>query len=160
MTSLSESFVASIAHSLNWAHIPCVLWGQYLLILHGVPSVVGSIDFIVPDDCPGAGLKVLSQLKSLTPCPDDKTCPSSSSNRCTPAPAVHVHVEASEFTVGLYPRADTLWFLPPLDGSLLFPKKSKLPRNTSSRQTILFSRPGDQVGDRASSRRAETKLLP
>lgn len=41
MTSLSELFVASIAHSLNSAQIPCVLWGHYLLILHGVPSVVG-----------------------------------------------------------------------------------------------------------------------
>ena len=41
MASLSESFVASIAHSLNLAQIPCVLWGHYLLILHGVPSVVG-----------------------------------------------------------------------------------------------------------------------
>lgn len=41
MTSLSEQFVASIAHSLDSAQIPYVLWGHYLLILHGVPSVVG-----------------------------------------------------------------------------------------------------------------------
>lgn len=86
-----------------------------------------SIDFIVPDNGLGAGLEVLSQLESLTPCLDGKRCPSSSPDRCTPAPAVHVHVEASEVTVGLYPQADILWFLPPLDGPLLFPRRSKLP---------------------------------
>ena len=117
-----------------------------------------SIDFIVPDDRLGAGLKVLSQLKSLAPCPDNKRCPSSSLDRCTPTPAIHVHVKASEVTVGLYPQADILWFLPPLDSSLLFPKKSKLPPHfvLASDDTVLppwrpgrgsgsFKEGGDQV---------------
>ncbi|SPO04508.1 uncharacterized protein DNG_07193 [Cephalotrichum gorgonifer] len=128
MIRLSEPFVASIAHSLNLAQIPCVLWGHYLLVLHGIPSGVGSIDFIVPDDLLADGLKILSQLKGLAPCPGGKHCPSRSADRYTPPPAVHVHVEASEVRVGLYPQADVLWFLPPLDGSLVCPKKSQLSR--------------------------------
>jgi hypothetical protein len=36
-----EAVVASIAHALNAAQIPCVLWGQCLLQVHGVPTVVG-----------------------------------------------------------------------------------------------------------------------
>jgi len=108
-----------------------------------------SIDFIVPDDRLGAGLKALSQLESLSPCPDDKLCPSSSSDRCTPVPAVYVHVEDSEVTVRLYPQADVLWYLPPLDGSLLFPKKSKLPPHfvLASDDTVLPPwRPGRGSG--------------
>jgi len=41
MSSLSESFVASIARALNSNQVPCVLWGHYLLNVHGVPSIIG-----------------------------------------------------------------------------------------------------------------------
>ena len=108
-----------------------------------------SIDFIVPDDRLGDGLEALSQLESLAPCSDDKSCPSCSPDRCTPPPAVHVHVEASQVTVGLYPQADILWFLPPLDSSLLFPKKSRLPPHfvLASDDTVFQSwRPGRGSG--------------
>lgn len=40
MPDLSESFVASIALALNSAQIPCVLWGHFLLNVHGVPSAI------------------------------------------------------------------------------------------------------------------------
>ena len=40
MPDLSPSFVASIARALNSARVPCVLWGQYLLNIHGVPSII------------------------------------------------------------------------------------------------------------------------
>jgi len=40
MPDLSPSFVASIARALNSAQVPCVLWGQYLLNIHGVPSII------------------------------------------------------------------------------------------------------------------------
>ena len=41
MSDLSESFVASIAGALNSDQVPCVLWGHYLLNVHGVPSILG-----------------------------------------------------------------------------------------------------------------------
>ena len=66
------------------------------------------IDFIVPDDRVAAGLEALSQLESLTPCPDEKGCPSISPARGTPIPAGHSHVRTSEVAVGLYPQADLL----------------------------------------------------
>ncbi len=46
MSGLSESFVASIAQALNSDQVPCVLWGHYLLNIHGVPSI---IDVGIPD---------------------------------------------------------------------------------------------------------------
>ncbi len=41
MSDLSSSFVASIARALNSDQVPCVLWGHYLLNVHGVPSIIG-----------------------------------------------------------------------------------------------------------------------
>jgi hypothetical protein len=41
MSEISENLVASIAQALNAAKIPCVLWGHYLLNVHGVPSIIG-----------------------------------------------------------------------------------------------------------------------
>lgn len=38
-TRAIEMFVASIAHALNSENIPCVLWGHFLLNVHGVPSI-------------------------------------------------------------------------------------------------------------------------
>ena len=40
MSDLSETFVACIAAALNSNEIPCVLWGHYLLNIHGVPSII------------------------------------------------------------------------------------------------------------------------
>jgi len=126
MSDISESFVASIGRTLNSAQIPCVLWGHYLLNVHGVPSIIDSIDFVVPDDRLSAGMEALTQVQRLSPCPDGILCPSSSLDRYTPPPAFHMHIEASEVTVGLYQQSETLWFLPPLDSSLLSPKKAGL----------------------------------
>lgn len=85
-----------------------------------------SIDFIIPDDRLGVGMKTLNQFKSLTPCPDRKVCPSSSQERLTPPGAFHMHIKDSEVTVALYLQSETIWFLPLLDSSLLSPQKVKL----------------------------------
>lgn len=37
---LSESLVASIATVLSASDVRCVLWGQFLLRVHGIPSIV------------------------------------------------------------------------------------------------------------------------
>lgn len=108
-----------------------------------------SIDFIIPDDSLRPGIQALTQFKSLTPCPDGEVCPSSSQERQTPPPAFHIHIEDSEVTVALYLKSETLWFLPPLDSSLLFPKKLRLPSQfiLASDQNILPPwRPGRGSG--------------
>jgi hypothetical protein len=39
-TVIDEKLVASISRLLTSAKIPCVLWGNYLLTIYGVPSIV------------------------------------------------------------------------------------------------------------------------
>ncbi|KAK5444191.1 hypothetical protein LTS15_010544 [Exophiala xenobiotica] len=149
MSDHSESFVTSIAQALNSDQVPCVLWGHYLLNVHGIPSIIGSIDFVIPDAHLELGTKTLTQFKSLTPCPDREVCSSSSQERPTPPPAFHRHIEDSEVTVGLYLQSATIWFLPPLDSSFLCPKKLQLPSHfvLASDQSILPPwRPGRGYG--------------
>lgn len=108
-----------------------------------------SIDFVIPDDRLRVGTKSLTHFKSLTPCPDQEVCPSSSQERHTPPPAFHIHIEDSEVTVALYLQSETLWFLPPLDSSFSFPKRLELPSQfiLAADQTILPPwRPGRGSG--------------
>jgi hypothetical protein len=99
VSKLKEALALSVAGTLNADQIPCVLWGQYLLNVHGVPSIIHvcisipeipkgpqlticqSIDFVIPDHSLGAAIKTLTGLQSLTACPDHKICPSSSQDR-------------------------------------------------------------------------------
>jgi hypothetical protein len=39
-TVIDEKLVASISRLLTSNKIPCILWGNYLLTVYGVPSVV------------------------------------------------------------------------------------------------------------------------
>lgn len=75
----------------------------------------------MPDDRLRVAAKALLanfSLRPLSSCPDSATCPASSPTRYTPPPAAHLHIEGiSDIKVGLYPQSDTLWFLPPIDGS-------------------------------------------
>ncbi|KAH0847435.1 hypothetical protein AYO21_11168 [Fonsecaea monophora] len=108
-----------------------------------------SIDFVIPDDRLRVSMKTISRFKGLEPCPDWEMCPSSSHERYTPPPAFHIHIKDSEVTVALYPQSETLWFLPPLDSSLLSPNKFMLPSHfvLASDQTVLPPwRPGRGSG--------------
>ncbi|KAL2132382.1 hypothetical protein VTI74DRAFT_3892 [Chaetomium olivicolor] len=133
----------------------CVLWGQCLLGLHGVPSIVGvketkpalsppsqqeegirgltayqSIDFVIPDGHLEAAAGALAQCNGLAPCPDPASCSVTSRKRPTQPLAFHVHLldhDNSDVTAGLYLQSDTLWFLPPSDRSPLSPRKVGLP---------------------------------
>ncbi|KAF2819319.1 hypothetical protein CC86DRAFT_244628, partial [Ophiobolus disseminans] len=40
-------FVSAVAQALNAAQVPCVLWGHYLLNVHGVPSIV-AVNTVLP----------------------------------------------------------------------------------------------------------------
>jgi hypothetical protein len=40
MVDISETFVESISQALNSNQVPCVLWGHYLLNVHGIPSII------------------------------------------------------------------------------------------------------------------------
>jgi hypothetical protein len=108
-----------------------------------------SVDFVISDDRLRVGTKSLTHFKSLTPCPDQEVCPSSSQERHTTPPAFHIHIEDSEVTVALYLQSETLWFLPPLDSSFSSPKRLELPSQfiLAADQTILPPwRPGRGSG--------------
>ena len=67
----------------------------------------------------------------------------------TPPPAFHVHVDATEVLVGLYPQSEALWFLPLFDESIAYPEKVGLPRHfiLASDQAVLPPpRPGRGSG--------------
>ena len=108
-----------------------------------------SVDFVVSDAHLAIGVKILTQFKWLTPCPDSEVCHTSSRERLTQPPAFHFHMEDVEVTVGLYPQSETLWFLPPFDSSFLCPKTLKFSPHfvLASDQTVLPPwRPGRGSG--------------
>ncbi|GAO18651.1 uncharacterized protein UV8b_03399 [Ustilaginoidea virens] len=124
---INEDFVASLAQLLNSAQVPCVLWGHVLLRVHGVPTIVGAVDFVVPDELLSVATQALTPHEKLIPCPDGKECDIVCPTRPTPAPVSHLHIEGAEEPVGLYPQSDTLWFLPPLQAALITPDRGQLP---------------------------------
>ncbi|KAI5864892.1 hypothetical protein GGS23DRAFT_562272 [Durotheca rogersii] len=127
MSDYSEASVASIASALNSSQVPNVLWGHCLLNVYGIPSIIASIDFVLPDNLLSRGAEALKAIPRLKPCPDPETCLASSEERYTPPPAFHLHMDTSEITVDLYLQSETLWFLPTLDDALLCADASKLP---------------------------------
>lgn len=60
-----------------------------------------------------------------------------------------MHIKATEAAVGIYPQSETLWFLPPIDASLLHPTKLGLPSHfalASDRTVFPPWRPGRGAG--------------
>ncbi|KAI9733670.1 MAG: hypothetical protein M1834_003272 [Cirrosporium novae-zelandiae] len=121
-TVINETLVGNIARVLGSKKIPCVLWGNYLLTIYGVPSIVDSIDFVVPDELVPAAVSAL-QHTSLGGCTEPKTCTAVAESRPSPIPVAHFHID-SEITVSLYKKSSMLWFLPSL-------RLSPSPNNTA-----------------------------
>ncbi|KAI7514451.1 hypothetical protein KC347_g603 [Hortaea werneckii] len=121
MAEFSETLITPVSTALQSAGIPCVVWGHCLLNAHGVPSIIDSVDFIVPDGQLQAAAKTLYELDTLEPCPDVNVCLAGPHNRCTPPAAHHLHVHGSTLTVDIFIQSETLWLLPELDQSLVFP---------------------------------------
>ncbi|KAH7325661.1 hypothetical protein B0I35DRAFT_448810 [Stachybotrys elegans] len=149
MPTIADDFVASIARILNSAKVPCVIWGHCLLTLHGVPTIVDLLDFVVPDHLLAAGAKALPQSSRLAKCPGRGKCSSIAEDRRTRPPAFHMHIDGKGCTVGLYPQSETLWFLPPLEESLSTPTRSNIPAPyvlASDKTALPCWRPGRGAG--------------
>ncbi|KAJ6445426.1 NAD dependent epimerase/dehydratase [Purpureocillium lavendulum] len=157
--TLSESFVAGVAHALNSAQVSCVLWGHCLLRVHGVPTIVGSLDFVVPDCELTAAQASLRGHEALQFCREDESCPDFPVVRLHPPPAYHFHIESSEVPLNIFPQSEVLWFLPPF-GSSLLPTEAGLlppqyllstdqaslpPRDRPGRGSGVFAHPEDAV---------------
>ena len=120
-----------------------------------------SIDFTVPDSQLQAAIEAISALERLKPCRDIKCCPSGPHDRYTPPPVYHMHVDGSEITVGLYPQSDTLWFLPEIDQSLVYPPSLGMHPHfvfASDRGTLPTKRDGR--GDGAFKNNEPSVLVP
>jgi hypothetical protein len=127
-----EALLAPIAESLAGKGIPAVLWGNFLLTVHGVPSIVGArlllhsvgfllcaqsqtdsyqeADFIVNDSLLPTAIAVLmgSEELKLTPCLEPEICHISKTDRPSPAPAFHAHRLDSDVHVAIHAQSATL----------------------------------------------------
>ncbi|KAI2467814.1 hypothetical protein F4781DRAFT_400744 [Annulohypoxylon bovei var. microspora] len=120
-----ENAVKLISALLSKAGVPSVLWGDYLLTIYGVPSIIGGNEFIIPDDKLTTAIAVLKK-SGLLPCPDLQTCIVSGELCQTPVPAFHMHIEGSEVNVSLRSHSETLWFIPPPNNADLGMKTSEI----------------------------------
>ncbi|KAI0905540.1 hypothetical protein F4823DRAFT_133966 [Ustulina deusta] len=108
----SQDGVKSISALLAGVGVPSILWGEYLLNVYGVPSIIGGIEFVVPDDKMPLAVATLKG-SSLCPCPDLDACVVSGDSCPFPVPAFHMHIQGPEVDVSLRAHSETLWFIPP-----------------------------------------------
>ncbi|KAH8689836.1 hypothetical protein BGW36DRAFT_307791 [Talaromyces proteolyticus] len=118
MIDTFECLIASLAETLNGAEVPCILWGQCLLNIHGIASSIDSIDFVVPTAYLNEASKALDNFRGLVPCTYGHDCLWSPKKRKAEEPPYHLHLEASTVTVALYVQARILWFLPEIGSCL------------------------------------------
>ncbi|KAF2968905.1 hypothetical protein GQX73_g4676 [Xylaria multiplex] len=123
----SQDGVKFISGLLAGVGVPSILWGEYLLNVYGVPSIVGGIDFVIPDDKMPLAVATLKG-SNLRPCPDLDACVVSGDSSPFPVPAFHMHIQGSEVDVSLRAHSETLWFIPP-------------PNNPSSSKTERAAKP-------------------
>ncbi|PLB43194.1 hypothetical protein P170DRAFT_369818 [Aspergillus steynii IBT 23096] len=110
--SLDNDLVGSISSLLNDAGIPNLLWGNYLLTIYGVPTIVDGVSFIVPDALIEPGLSTLLHSGFL-PCTPSFECPHSNDAKGFSTNA-HLHIN-EELVISLYGKSDMLWELPDFD---------------------------------------------
>ncbi|CAG9986438.1 unnamed protein product [Clonostachys byssicola] len=146
---ISERFVATLARDINAAGIPCILWGNRLLRIHGVPTILGSIEFVVPDGMVSAAAGAIAPRGPLLTCPHTLTCSVATPARTSPTPGRHFHIRDRKDTIAILSQSQALWFLPAMEKKLLAPHKSSLPSYlilASDRSELPPQRPGRGSG--------------
>ncbi|KAI1332869.1 hypothetical protein F5Y16DRAFT_356838 [Xylariaceae sp. FL0255] len=113
-SKIDEALVKSLSQILIDSGVTPILWGDYLLTIYGVPSIVGGLEFIVPiEGLPGA-ISALKKTEKLCICSDPRTCPVSREKDMPHIPSFHMHLgePASELYVSLWPHSEILGFVP------------------------------------------------
>ncbi|QKX55964.1 uncharacterized protein TRUGW13939_03063 [Talaromyces rugulosus] len=105
---LDDKLVTSIS-LLTAAGIPNVLWGNYLLTIYGVPTVVEGVAFVVPDALVDRSFSTLRGA-GFHLCPENLDCVYSNGRRYLRA-TTHLHI-ADNLAIPLYRKSDVLWDLP------------------------------------------------
>ncbi|KAL5041834.1 hypothetical protein BDW71DRAFT_201043 [Aspergillus fruticulosus] len=108
--NLDINLVGSISSLLNAAGVPNLLWGNYLLTVYGVPTIVDvSVSFVVPDALLETGLSTLSHAGFLS-CTQGPKCPFANAAPCL-ATVKHLHIN-DELVISLHRKSDVLWDFP------------------------------------------------
>ena len=126
---LDHSLVADIVRILDEADIPSLLWGNYLLTVFGVPTIVQvsfsycwmepynpilnvrqDASFVIPDNLISMATSTLMSA-GFEDCSAYPTCTIVNARfRCSPIPAAHVHIDQTTY-IQLFNKSETLWRL-------------------------------------------------
>ncbi|GKZ21941.1 hypothetical protein AbraIFM66951_007291 [Aspergillus brasiliensis] len=109
---LDNDLVASISSLLDEAHVPSLLWGNYLLTVYGVPTIVDGVDFVVPDALLDVAFSALTKA-GFPLCTEGSECLFEDS-QCSRPPSAHLHLD-SETAVSLHRKSDVLWAFPDVE---------------------------------------------
>ncbi|PYI06178.1 hypothetical protein BO78DRAFT_461352 [Aspergillus sclerotiicarbonarius CBS 121057] len=124
---LDNDLVTSISSLLDAINIPNLLWGNYLLTVYGVPTIVDGISFVIPDALIEISFSTLAEA-GFHLCSRHLDCPHSNSIHCPP-PYKHLHID-DELAISLYKKSDVLWEFPEFETTF---------HDTSADITIMFA---------------------
>ncbi|CBF89403.1 predicted protein [Aspergillus nidulans FGSC A4] len=110
---LDSDLVTSISSLLDSVNVPNLLWGNYLLTVYGVPTVVDGVSFVVPDALIEISFSTLAEA-GFRPCSRPYACPHSNSRQ---PPYKHLHID-DELAISLYRKSDVLWEFPEFEAAL------------------------------------------
>ncbi|CAG8380372.1 hypothetical protein CBS147333_9308 [Penicillium roqueforti] len=139
---LGNDLVSSISSLLDSINVPNLLWGNYLLTVYGVPTIVDEAAFVIPDDLTQVALSSLMSAGFL-PCNQSSGCPHSDTLRVPPA-FKHLHIN-DELVVSLYRKSDVLWefedlrYLPEKNPDIMIASDDRLPSASLGRGRGRFS---------------------
>ncbi|KAJ5232785.1 hypothetical protein N7468_005741 [Penicillium chermesinum] len=101
-----DSLVASISQVLIDARIPNLLWGNYLLTVYGVPTIVDDVAFVLADEHIAMAESAVKEA-NFVPCTKGLNCPRVNGFQAQPPPK-HLHIN-EEFVIPLHEKSDVLW---------------------------------------------------
>ncbi|KAJ6126328.1 hypothetical protein N7523_001940 [Penicillium sp. IBT 18751x] len=103
---IDRNLVAKLCQILDSAAVPNLLWGNYLLTVYGVPTIVEDVAFVVLDDNIETASSAL-QAARYALCPKGVSCPRVHGFH-TPPPSEHFHIY-QDLTIFLYRKSEMLW---------------------------------------------------
>ncbi|RDW81519.1 uncharacterized protein DSM5745_05076 [Aspergillus mulundensis] len=111
---LSDKLVESISNLLDAAGIPHLLWGNFLLAIYGVPTIVEGVSFIVPDTLIERAESIIGKSGFL-PCPRPSECPHEVP-LVSPRADAHRHID-DDLAISLFRKSEILLDFPDLESA-------------------------------------------
>ncbi|CAG8248441.1 unnamed protein product [Penicillium salamii] len=152
--SLNDRLVATISKILTSAGVPNILWGNYLLTIYGVPTIVDGVAFVVPDDLTETASSSLRKA-GFAACVKGLGCPFLTAYQRLPL-VTHLHID-DELVISIYRKSDVLWELSWSD--LVSASDPRLPSAVIGRGRGRFAPECDSVQVPHPVRYCETLIL-